>query len=449
MLLAQAPAASVPPNPSATFRAGTQEVLVDAIVTDKNGNFQRDLTRQDFKIFEDGKGRKITSFALGSAGGPSKHFIALVFDNEYPGLRDDVLRFVDRVASSDLYIALFSRSEQQMLLRQAFTTDAGRIKAALRTMEAMKFDPFPDPDKVRGDFEVVGGTPVPRLSLENPTLHRVDGVAQTLAPIRGKKALILFSEGYIVRRREPDVSPNSGGEPLGIRAPDPILSEQIARARAVFDDCNAAGVSVHTFEHGKPPISYGDFYHPPQDRRQDHGAATDLIRDLAVFTGGKYTPAGDYDLVSYLNSVTAGQNDYYLLGYAPPADSADQPCHKINVKVDRRGLDVTARDSYCASGQASARAPKPAERALDARAANSTPGNLKLGLQLSWFYIKPGVPVADIAADIDPRVFKMSGKLHGEFNLLGTAYREDGSVAAQAGDTIKVVSTRPRTWTSF
>jgi hypothetical protein len=85
-----------------------------------------------------------------------------------------------------------------------------------------------------------------------------------------------------------------------------------------------------------------------------------------------------------------------------------------------------------------ARALRPAERALDARAANGAPGNLRLGLQLSWFYIKPGVPVVDIAADIDPRVFKMSGKLHGEFNLLGTAYREDGSVAAQTGDTIKL-----------
>ena len=36
MLRAQAPA---------TFRAGTQEVLVDAVVVDKKGNFQRDLTR--------------------------------------------------------------------------------------------------------------------------------------------------------------------------------------------------------------------------------------------------------------------------------------------------------------------------------------------------------------------------------------------------------------------
>jgi VWFA-related protein len=440
MLLAQAPAASGTAGSSVTFRAGTEEVLIDAVVTDKKGNFQRDLTRQDFKISEDGKDQKITSFAPGSAG--AKHFIALVFDTEHLGLRDEVSQFVDRVASPDLYIAVFSRSQEQIRLRQAFTTDGGRIKAALRSMEAMKGNPFPDPDKIWGDLEVVGGTPVPRLYQESPTLHRVDGVAQTLAPIRGKKALILFTEGYIVRRREPDVYPNPGGEPLVLSVPDPILSEKIAKARTVFDDCNAAGVSVYAFEHGKNPvIPYGDFYHPPQDRRQDHGAATDLIRDLAVFTGGS-SPSGDYDLVSYLASVTAGQNDYYLLGYAPPADSADKPCHKIKVKVDRRGLNVTARDSYCTSGQTSgqamARALRPAERALDTRAANGVPGNLRVGLQLSWFYIKPGVPVVDIAAEIDPHVFKMSGKLHGEFNLLGTAYREDGSLAAQAGDTIKL-----------
>jgi VWFA-related protein len=384
---------------------------------------------------EDGKEQKITSFALGSAGGPSKHFIALVFDTEHPGLRDEVSQFVDRVASPDLYLAVFSRSERQMLLRQAFTTDAGRIKAALRAMEVKEEDPTKEKDD-----QQVGDLHVPRWSVESGALHGVDGVVQTLAPIRGKKALILFSHGFTATRGAPNVVPNTaGGEPLVLRLADPILLARIAKAQAVFDDCNAAGVSVYSFESGKNPgISYGNFYYLPEDRRQDHGAATDFIRDLAVFTGGKYTPPGDYNLVSYLGSLTAGQNDYYLLGYAPPADSADKPCHKVKVKVDRSGLDVAARDSYCTGGQASARALKPAERALDARAANGAPGNLRLGLQLSWFYTKPGVPVVDIAADIDQRVFKMSGKLHGEFNLLGTAYREDGSAAAQAGDTIKL-----------
>ena len=42
------PAQSLAP-PAATFQVETEEVLVDAVVTDKKGNIPRDLTAQDFK----------------------------------------------------------------------------------------------------------------------------------------------------------------------------------------------------------------------------------------------------------------------------------------------------------------------------------------------------------------------------------------------------------------
>lgn len=77
----------------AVFRASTQEVLVDAAVFDKKGNFQGGLTRDDFKLFEDGKDQKITSFSLAgasTASGRSPHFIALVFEHEDPGERAEV-----------------------------------------------------------------------------------------------------------------------------------------------------------------------------------------------------------------------------------------------------------------------------------------------------------------------------------------------------------------------
>src|SRR5579863_5838281 len=64
----QTPAAPASADKDVTFRAAAQEVLVDAAVVDKQGNFQRNLTRQDFKILEDGKEQKITSFSLESAG---------------------------------------------------------------------------------------------------------------------------------------------------------------------------------------------------------------------------------------------------------------------------------------------------------------------------------------------------------------------------------------------
>ena len=50
-------AASGPPTPQpgGTFRSGINVVEVHAVVTDARGNFVKDLSRDDFEIYEDGR----------------------------------------------------------------------------------------------------------------------------------------------------------------------------------------------------------------------------------------------------------------------------------------------------------------------------------------------------------------------------------------------------------
>lgn len=50
--------------PSPTFKLGVDYVEVDARVTDKQGNFARGLTRDDFQIFEDGKRQTVSAFSV-------------------------------------------------------------------------------------------------------------------------------------------------------------------------------------------------------------------------------------------------------------------------------------------------------------------------------------------------------------------------------------------------
>src|ERR1700704_1875928 len=57
----QAPATPAPQTP--TFKVQVDFVEVDAIVTDARGNYVRDLTKEDFQLFEDGKPQPITNFA--------------------------------------------------------------------------------------------------------------------------------------------------------------------------------------------------------------------------------------------------------------------------------------------------------------------------------------------------------------------------------------------------
>ena len=62
----QAPATPADPGqqPAVTFRTETNFVEVHAIVTDQKGAFVRDLTRDDFEIYEDGRLQAPTVFSL-------------------------------------------------------------------------------------------------------------------------------------------------------------------------------------------------------------------------------------------------------------------------------------------------------------------------------------------------------------------------------------------------
>jgi hypothetical protein len=62
-----APAAPSEPQTSpVVIRKESRLVLVDAVVTDKKGNYIRDLTDKDFKIYEDNKEQPVASFSSGA-----------------------------------------------------------------------------------------------------------------------------------------------------------------------------------------------------------------------------------------------------------------------------------------------------------------------------------------------------------------------------------------------
>src|SRR5437762_1212689 len=60
---AQQPPAAQPPSPPLTFKVEVNYVEVDASVTDEQGNFVRNLTRDDFQVVEDGKPQTVSVFA--------------------------------------------------------------------------------------------------------------------------------------------------------------------------------------------------------------------------------------------------------------------------------------------------------------------------------------------------------------------------------------------------
>src|ERR1700693_5577517 len=79
---------------ASVFRAETRLVLVDTVVTDKKGNYVRDLAQNDFKVWEDNKEQPVSSFSTGAdaatqANGQRRYLI-LFFDNSTMAAPDQI-----------------------------------------------------------------------------------------------------------------------------------------------------------------------------------------------------------------------------------------------------------------------------------------------------------------------------------------------------------------------
>src|SRR6185503_4733170 len=55
-------------QPAPTFRTAVNLVSTDVIVRNQRGQFQADLSRDDFEVFEDGVKQEVTSFTLVHGG---------------------------------------------------------------------------------------------------------------------------------------------------------------------------------------------------------------------------------------------------------------------------------------------------------------------------------------------------------------------------------------------
>lgn len=163
-----------------------------------------------------------------------------------------------------------------------------------------------------------------------------------------------------------------------------------------------------------------------------------VLYALAEGTGG-FVIVNTNDLLGGMEKIAKEQNQYYILGYTPN-ETAEGSCHTLHVKVDRGGTNVRSRSGYCNVRQVDLLAGKPAETQLESIAAGVSAGNITAPLQVPFFYESANVARVNVAMEIPSSSFKfdkVKGKFHSEMNVLGVAYRPDGSVGAKFSDTIK------------
>ncbi len=170
---------------------------------------------------------------------------------------------------------------------------------------------------------------------------------------------------------------------------------------------------------------------------------------LASGTGG-FPILNTNDLLPGLEKIAREQSEYYLLGYTPP-NSPEGSCHTLKVKVERGGTNVRARSGFCNVQPADPLEGKPIEKELETRAsaasASGANGSAGAGaaaanpgsLETPYFYTAANEAKVHLAMDVPPSSIefdKVKGKYHADVNVLGIAYRADGTVASRFSDEV-------------
>ena len=164
-----------------------------------------------------------------------------------------------------------------------------------------------------------------------------------------------------------------------------------------------------------------------------------ILAALAEGTGG-FTIFNTNDLLGGLEKIGREQNEFYILGYVPQ-QTPEGSCHTLKVKMNHGGMNVRSRSGYCNTKPTNVLEGTPVEKQLEARATGNQAGTMQGAFQVPYFYTAPNVARVNLAMEIPSNTVqfnKEKGKYHASLNVLGIAYKPDGSIGAKFSDTVNL-----------
>jgi len=316
---AAAPAQTTQEETQARIRVGTSLVVVPVIVKDDNGRLVDDLTREEFRIFEDNVEQRVEVFS----NDPFPLSVVLLIDNDLdPRVAQQLQETLPVLAAS------FSKNDEVCVARfdqffradKGFTSDPDELLVQLHTA---KVSSSPTPAPASGPFASatkINGIPIGGGAQESATARILHGQpTKTVDDAVFAAAQLLKDRG---RERRKFIFLVSDGVNSKLNK----VSFQDA-ARALL----TAGISVYG-------VGVGNAF---LNRR------INAVSRYAHATGGDVFYASKREDVERLYAtVTEEVRNQYTLAYAPKGTDRSLEYHAVEIRVKRPGLSILARDGY-------------------------------------------------------------------------------------------------------
>ena len=449
-VLAQTPTTPPPPMPQQqppsddkddVVKISTNLVQVDAVVT-KDGKPVRDLTADDFEIFEDGRKQAITSFAYISnvVGVPSqtvanvrekgtdvvpsspvkrdvpRRIIALVVDDlglsaqSIHEVRRHLKKFVaEKLQPNDLVAVIRTGGEVGAL--QQFTSDRRVLN---RAVDRLRWNPCS-----RIGLFVFQPAGVPNVAGGGcgggsffDTLKVLKFILDGMAELPGRKSMVVLSDSMPIEDQEfglkglgndspvgsPDNTPESSAtQGFGYQVALRKIAEKAIRGSVVIYSVDTQGLqttgltaadSVGSSIDGTVRVSRNNVNQQLNDLMRsrskllwDRRQGGDMI---ARQTGGfQVRNSNGFDL----DRIAEDQSGYYLIGYRPTDETFNRRFHHIKAKVKRSGMSLRTRNGFFGVSEEDANKGKRSTRDLTNLALISPFGSQDVNLNVTSFFV--------------------------------------------------------------
>lgn len=375
-LTAQQPQASV--QSGARVRVSTEIVLVNVIARDKKGNLIRDLRKEDFTLYEDGKKQELASFDFekvdevltagsagtmvsGSAGGllsskqqksleaRDRRLMLMFFD--FSAMEpEDIDRAVEagkkyvqtKMQPADM-VALMSLVTN-LKLDLDFTDDKTKILSTLSSYNSSEGQGFENgaTGSSEGAAETSGAytaddTDYNTFSADRKLLA-LQSVMQAMGTIPQKKSLIYFSNG-ISQSGVDNQSALRAATASAVKANVSIYPVDVRGLSAFPPGGQAQAASLH----GQSAYSGASVL---SDLNANEGSQESLYT-LAADTGGKAFMDTN-ELSGVFTQVQKDTSAYYVLGYTSTNHTKDGRFRRLKVQVNRADVKLEYRAGYYA-----------------------------------------------------------------------------------------------------
>lgn len=397
----------VPPTPGEeTIKISSTLIQIDVTVTDKKGNIINDLKPEEFEIYENGKKQEISNFSFidilnsqvtventnrGKAEKGKNAIpippvklkpeqvrrtyaivvddLGLNFENTF-WVKQTLKKFVnERMQDGDLVAII--RTSSGIGALQSFTSDKRQLIAAIEKIRWQingrsgigTFTPIEKDLKEEINSHSKGGGKIEgsdsdkafRETIETfrnenfsvGTLGALNYIINGMGDLPGRKAVILFSEGF---RTTSSNAPNKVFDAMN------VLADLANRSSVVLHTVDPRGLQNPDMVNADDDINEilpsdydpGSSIDPTANRAANFRESQQSLRYLAEQTGGTaFINQNDIDL-GLLKAVN-DQSSYYLLGYEPDDETFDPKKNKFNkleIKVTRPGVKVRYRSGF-------------------------------------------------------------------------------------------------------